>query len=133
MKTIVFPVASLAIAITIISIASSAAQDPNGKRPGTDEAAAVEQANKQIDVVYKELMNKLDVEGQKSLREAQRSWIKWRDDEAVLIARVGGAIGGSALRVDFLTAQASLIRERTAVLKAYLDRSGNNWADDRNV
>jgi len=126
MKTIVFPVASLAIAITIISIASSAAQDPNGKRPGTDEAAAVEQANKQIDVVYKELMNKLDVEGQKSLREAQRSWIKWRDDEAVLIARVGGAIGGSALRVDFLTAQASLIRERTAVLKAYLDRSGNN-------
>ena len=126
MKTIVFPAASLAIAITIISIASSAAQDPNGKRPGTDEAAAVEQANKQIDVVYKELMNKLDVEGQKSLREAQRSWIKWRDDEAVLIARVGGAIGGSALRVDFLTAQASLIRERTAVLKAYLDRSGNN-------
>jgi uncharacterized protein YecT (DUF1311 family) len=126
MKTIVFPAASLAIAITIISFASTAAQDPNGKRPGTDEAAAVQQGNKQIDVVYKELMNKLDMEGQKSLREAQRSWIKWRDDEALLIARVGGAIGGSALRVDFLTAQASLIRERTAVLKAYLDRSGNN-------
>jgi uncharacterized protein YecT (DUF1311 family) len=126
MKTIVFPAVSLAIAITIISFASSAAQDPNGRRPGIDEAAAVEQANKQIDVVYKELMNKLDVEGQKSLREAQRSWIKWRDDEALLIARVGGAIGGSALRADFLTAQASLIRERTAVLKAYLDRSGNN-------
>jgi uncharacterized protein YecT (DUF1311 family) len=34
------------------------------------------------------------------LKEGQRSWIKWRDDEALLIARVGGAPGGSALRVD---------------------------------
>ena len=87
MKAIPFPAASLAIAISIISFASSAAQDPNWKRPGTDEAAAVEQANKEIDAVYKELMNKLDAEGQKSLREAQRSWIKWRDDEALLIAQ----------------------------------------------
>ena len=126
MKTSLFPAASLAIAVTVISFASSAAHDPIGERPGTDKAAAVEQANKQIEIVYKELMNKLDAEGQKSLREAQRSWIKWRADEALLITRVGGAIGGSALRVDFLTAQARLVRERTAILKAYLNRAGND-------
>ena len=116
MKTLL-PTTSLALAFTIITLASVAAQDPGWTRPGTEEAAAVEQANQEIETVYKELMQKLDPEGQKSLREAQRSWIKWRDDEALLIARVGGAVGGSALRVDLLNAQANLIRERTTVLE----------------
>jgi uncharacterized protein YecT (DUF1311 family) len=34
--------------------------------------------------------------GRKALKEAERSWIKWRDDEAMLMARVGGAVGGSS-------------------------------------
>jgi uncharacterized protein YecT (DUF1311 family) len=71
-------------------------------------------------------MSKLDTEGQKSLQEAQRSWIKWRDNEALLIARIGGAVGGSALRVDYLTAQAKLIRQRTEVLREYSQHSGGN-------
>lgn len=94
--------------------------------PGTAEAAAVDRANTEIDAVYKQLMSKLDPEGQKSLKDAQRSWIKWRDDEALLIARVGGAIGGSGLRVDVLTAQTKLIRQRTEVLKGYLTASGSD-------
>ena len=101
-------------------------QDPDWKRPGTEEAADVEQANTQIDAVYKQLMSKLDAEGQKSLREAQRSWIKWRDNEAMFIARVGGAVGGSALRVDVLTAQAKLIRQRTEVLSEYSKLADSN-------
>ena len=107
-------------------IKSSYGQDPNSQRPGTEEAAAVEQANVQSDAAYKQLMSKLDSEGQKSLREAQRSWIKWRDNEALLIARIGGAVGGSALRVDHLTAQAKLIRQRTEVLREYSQLSGSN-------
>jgi uncharacterized protein YecT (DUF1311 family) len=43
-------------------------------------------------------MGKLDADGQKALKEAERSWIKWRDDEAVLIARVGGAIVAALCR-----------------------------------
>ena len=35
------------------------------------------------------------------------------------IARHGGAVGGSALRMDYLDAQLKLINERIAVLKAY--------------
>lgn len=105
---------------------SSYGQDPDWKPPGTEEAAAVERANTQLDAVYKRLMGKLDTDGQKALKKAQLSWIKWRDDEALLIARVGGAVGGSGLRVDFLTAQAKLISGRAAVLKTYLERSDNN-------
>ena len=99
--------------------------------PGTKEQAAVDQANKELDRVYGELMAKFgnpkertgdpDAESEKtSLRDAQRAWIKWRDAEAMYIARHGGAVGGSALRVDFVDAQLKLINERLAVLKAYL-------------
>jgi hypothetical protein len=35
------------------------------------------------------------------------------------IARHGGSVGGSALRVDYAVAQLKLINERVEVLKAY--------------
>jgi uncharacterized protein YecT (DUF1311 family) len=112
--------ASIAIGIAASPLASSYGQDPNFKPPGTDEQAAVDRANGELDTVYKQLMGKLDPEQQRSLKEAQRAWIKWRDAEADIIARVGGAIGGSALRVDYANAQQKLIKERTDVLRAYI-------------
>lgn len=95
-------------------------KEPAWERPGTKEAAAVEIANKEIDGVYQKLMSTLDPGKQKRLREAQRAWLKDRDGEAERIARDGGAVGGSALRVDILTAQEKLIRQRTEILKGYL-------------
>ena len=70
----------------------------------------------------KRLMSKLDADGQKALKEAERSWIKWRDGEAMLMARVGGAIGGSGMRVDFANAQLKLINQRTEVLTEYIGK-----------
>jgi uncharacterized protein YecT (DUF1311 family) len=96
------------------------------KPPGTDEQAAVDSANAEIDRVYKQLLSKLDAEQQKSLKEAQRAWIKWRDAEADAVARLGGAVGGSAMRVDYANAQAKLIKERTEVLRGYLKDAGKN-------
>ena len=104
----------------------SRGQDPDFKPPGTEEQAAVEQANTRLDAVYKRLMGKLDTDGQKALKEAERSWIKWRDDEAMLIARVGGAIGGSSMRVDFANAQLKLINQRIEALSEYLKQSTDN-------
>ena len=126
MKILTLFAAAAALLIMAVPLESSYGQDPNWKLPGTEENAAVEQANKELDAVYKRLMAKLDTDGQKALKEAERSWIKWRDDEALLIARVGGAIGGSALRVDFLTAQAKLISQRTKVLSEYSKPSAGN-------
>jgi uncharacterized protein YecT (DUF1311 family) len=71
-------------------------------------------------------MGKLDEDGQKALKEAERSWIKWRDDEAMLIARVGGAVGGSIMRVDFANAQLKLINQRIEVLSEYIKQSAGN-------
>lgn len=121
------PLFAASIALVILAVPfESQGKDPDFKPPGTEETAIVEEANTRLDAVYKRLMSKLDTDGQKALKEAERSWIKWRDDEALLMARVGGAVGGSSLRVDFLTAQAKLINQRTEVLKGYLTASGNN-------
>lgn len=87
--------------------------------PGAKEQAEVDSANSVLDGVYRDLMSKGDSEEKTSLREAQRAWIKWRDAEAMYIARHGGAIGGSGMRVDYAVAQLKLINERIAVLKAY--------------
>ena len=74
----------------------SKGQEPDFKPPGTEENVAVDQANTRLDAVYERLMDKLDVDGRKALKEAERSWIKWRNDEAMLRGRVGGAVGGRA-------------------------------------
>jgi uncharacterized protein YecT (DUF1311 family) len=104
----------------------SKGKEPEFKPPGTEENAAVDQANKKLDAVYKQLMGKMDADGQKALKEAERSWIKWRDDEAVLAARAGGSIGGSALRVDFFVAQKKLIDQRIELLSEYLKQAAAN-------
>ena len=102
------------------------AKEPDFNPPGTEEAAAVDQANAKLDAVYKRLMAKLDADGQKALKEAERSWIKWRDDEALLMARAGGAVGGSSLRVDVFKAQLKLITQRMEVLTEYARQSAGN-------
>lgn len=123
-------VAALALQFAFHTGAKAAAEE-KWERPGTQEQAAVDRANKELDRVYAELLAKagdpknrtgdLDAEREKtSLRDAQRAWIKWRDAEAMFIARHGGAVGGSALRMDYADAELKLINDRIAVLKSYL-------------
>jgi hypothetical protein len=79
-------------------------------------SASAEAANQQ-------LMSQLAPQQQIKLREEQRAWIKWRDQEAARLASDGGAVGGSAYRVDYSNAQLKLIRERTEVLRHRLKKS----------
>ena len=129
----VSPVAALIVAFACLSVCDARAEE-KWQPPGTEEQAAIDKANKELDGVYRDLMARasdpknrtgdLDAERHKtSLRDAQRAWIKWRDAEAMFIARHGGAVGGSALRVDVAEAQLKLINERIAVLKAYLTQA----------
>ena len=125
MKILTLFAAWTALVIMAVSLESKG-QDPDFKPPGTEEKAAVDQANTRLDAVYKRLMDKLDGNGRMALKEAERSWIKWRDDEALLIARLGGAIGGSSMRVDFANAQLKLINQRIEALSEYLKQSTGN-------
>ena len=95
--------------------------------PGTKENAEVDKANTVLDGVYRKLISKAeDSQEQTCLKEAQRAWIKWRDAEAMYIARHGGSVGGSALRVDYAEAQLKLIKERIALLKEYAAKAPAN-------
>jgi uncharacterized protein YecT (DUF1311 family) len=118
--------AFVAVLIAVTAFTPSFGQEPDWERPGTQEEAAVERANVGLDKVYKQLTRKLDAGGQKSLREAQQAWITWRDAEADLIARVGGAIGGSGFRVDYSNALRELIEQRTDLLRGYIKDAGSN-------
>jgi uncharacterized protein YecT (DUF1311 family) len=109
----------LLLVLSVVLFGSAGMRCDAEERPGAKEQAEVDSANKVLDGVYRDLMSKADPEEQRSLREAQRAWIKWRDAEANYIARHGGAVGGSAMRVDYAVAELKLINERTAVLKAY--------------
>jgi uncharacterized protein YecT (DUF1311 family) len=120
-----FAPAGIALAIMAVPFELKG-KEPDFKPPGTEENAAVDQASKRLDAVYKQLMGKLDTDGQKALKDAERSWIKWRDDEAMLVARVAGDVGGSAMRVDFANAQKKLIDQRIEVLSGYMKQAGSH-------
>lgn len=113
-----------AIVALLFPLGSIPVRDARGEDkfefPGAKEQAEVDKANKVLDRVYRDLMAKAEEPEEKtSLRDAQRAWIKWRDAEAMYIARHGGSVGGSALRVDYAVAQLKLINERIAALQAY--------------
>jgi uncharacterized protein YecT (DUF1311 family) len=91
----------------------------------------VDQANKRLDAVYHRLVAKLEKLGPDAsdialtaLQKAEQSWIKWRDDEAMLAALgVNCCIGhGSGFRVDFANAQLKLINQRIEILNEYLEQ-----------
>jgi uncharacterized protein YecT (DUF1311 family) len=116
----------LLVLLTALAVTSPVTRCAAFEPPGTDEQAAVDKANKTLDGIYHDLIAKGDEKEQASLREAQRAWIKWRDAEAMYVARHGGAIGGSALRVDYANAQLKIINERISVLKACLSQAPAN-------
>lgn len=116
-------IVALLVAVSFIPVRSVRAEE-KWEPPGAKEQAAINRADKELDGIYRELMAKAaEPEVKTSLRDAQRAWIKWRDAEAMFIARHGGAVGGSALRVDYLDAQLKLINERVALLKAYASQT----------
>ncbi len=101
MKSHHLPVVAVVFAFVSFAACNTRAEE-KWEHPGTKEQAAVDQANKELDRVYGELVTKVgdpknrtgdpDAESEKtSLRDAQRAWIKWRDAEAMFIARHGGA------------------------------------------
>ena len=110
---------TLRILLIVIAAAATPLATCFGQRPDTEEAAAVERANAEIDVVFGNLMKALDKSQQANLREAEAAWIKWRYAEANLIARFT-SVGGTAYRADYLIALRTLIEQRNAVLQGYL-------------
>ena len=108
-------VVALVFAFVSILPANARAEE---ERPRLREEVAADKANKQLEVVYRDVMAKADTKMKTRLRAAQLAWIKWKNAEANYIAR-RVALGGSALRVAYAEAEEKLVNERIVVLKAY--------------
>ncbi|CAG8870858.1 hypothetical protein PS627_04179 [Pseudomonas fluorescens] len=71
-----------------------------------------------LNKVYKQLMTKLDSDSQKRLREAQRSWIKYREGNCGFMGRVSGA---SIDRIQGAMCELDMRRDRAAELEQVLN------------
>jgi uncharacterized protein YecT (DUF1311 family) len=76
-------------------------------------------ADKELNRVYKELMGKLDQPGKRKLIAAERAWIKFRDAECDF--RSFDNLGGTIYPMVYAGSAAALTRERTAQLQEMLD------------
>lgn len=83
--------------------------------------ARYEKADVELNATYKQLMTQLDEEGKKSLRNAQRAWIAFRDAEAETLIDECGVRGGTNSVLIHTSTMQRLTEERTARLKKWLD------------
>jgi uncharacterized protein YecT (DUF1311 family) len=81
----------------------------------SEAAADAQKADKELNVVYKELMGTLDEEAQALLKTSQRAWIVFRDAEAAFSA--DEMRGGSASPLLYHGSMTRLTEARTLWLR----------------
>ena len=99
---------------------ASAQSAPDCNQPQTTadmrDCAAInlDQSDHQLNAVYGKLMKKLDDEGQRKLKESQRSWIKFRDLNATFLADLNR--GGTMEPLTYITTKAEMTDRRVQEL-----------------
>ncbi len=91
------------------------------------QAEAYSRWDKELNLVYGELLKKLDGESKKQLKEAQRAWIAFRDAEFKLIWAEGlyGGIGGTLAPIAVSDASREIVRQRVCTLRQYQKVANN--------
>jgi uncharacterized protein YecT (DUF1311 family) len=77
--------------------------------------------DKELNVVYNKLMNRLEPKGKEDLKQSQRQWIKYRDDQFQFIGTFYDGFEGTMwipMRAGALT---EVVKERTIRLRSYLN------------
>ncbi|RYE27550.1 MAG: DUF1311 domain-containing protein [Sphingobacteriaceae bacterium] len=75
-------------------------------------------ADRKLNILYKQVMEKLSPLGRKALVKAQRGWIQFRDDNALVFA--GQYEGGSMYSMVLLNVKTATTRSRTDELQKLL-------------
>lgn len=76
-------------------------------------------ADRELNVIYGELLESISAPGQETLRRAQRKWIAYRDAQCAFAS--AGTQGGSVHPYVLLTCLAELTRMQTQMLKRQLE------------
>ncbi len=83
-----------------------------------------DQADGSLNVVYKQLIAKLDDEAQTKLKEAQRAWLEFRDAQARCESDLG-ARGGTMAPLIYHLTRTALTEARIKDLKRLLKETAN--------
>lgn len=107
---------SLLIATLALPMAEVAAQSQS--EMNQEAHAGFEKADAELNKVYAKVLAKLDAEGQRKLKAAQRTWVAFRDAQAELDADI--MRGGSAAPMLHSGSMAGSTQTRTQQLKEFL-------------
>lgn len=77
--------------------------------------------DRELNRVYRELMNELSDPPKLKLRDSQRKWVAFRDAEVDAVGLIYGSLDGSMFLVMQSDAVSSLTRDRVRQLEATLD------------
>jgi uncharacterized protein YecT (DUF1311 family) len=108
---------ALGVALALLAYGFAAAQTQLEMNDA--EAAKFAAADKAMNAAYQRLMAKITPAGQKSLREAQRAWLSFRDQECDF--ETLGSADGSVHPMVVSACKAKLTRVRTADLQTQID------------
>lgn len=99
-------------------------KDPSTAGMNNCTYKANEMWDKELNKIYKQLMKKLNPQGQKLLKEAETAWIKYRDAELNFGDEIIYGIGGTIASTTSAGQRYDFVKTRTLELKAYLEMLG---------
>jgi uncharacterized protein YecT (DUF1311 family) len=117
MQRVVRTVACLIL--VALPYAASRAQTQQGMTAKNEKN--VEQADAALNAAYQRLLEKISPAGQAALREAQSTWMRFRDQECDFEAL--GSAGGSVHSLSIMICKERMTRTRTAELVAQINCS----------
>lgn len=77
--------------------------------------------DKELNRIYKLLLQQLDAKGQGSLQNSQAQWIQHRDAEFQAFRDIYGTLNGSMWQTVIASSRAELVKARVLALQNYLD------------
>ncbi len=75
----------------------------------------------ELNATYQKLFAKLPADGQSALRESQRAWIKFRDQEFLFLDRLYGLMDGTMYQTMRAADRVEVVRKRALELSSYID------------
>lgn len=97
------------------------AKDPSTAGTLTCLGQAYAKWDAELNATYQKLFAKLPADGQSALRESQRAWLKYRDQEFLFLDGLYGLMDGSMYQTMRAADRVDVVRKRALELSSYID------------
>jgi uncharacterized protein YecT (DUF1311 family) len=112
-------IVKLAVCLVVIALSCTAPRAQTQLEMTATEGEKFKQADKQLNAAYNQLLAKTSPAGQSALRDAQRTWLRFRDQECDF--ETFGTRDGSVHSMSLLICMTNLTGLRTKQLVAQIE------------